>query len=99
MTVRREDRRVNSLTGGHGGIHMGHVLPQLPRRLTQLVHHRVKLRDASSPFAAPLRAEQLLQPFVAQHDHLIGADHKLRGFVGHSPGLEQVQKILLDVAL
>lgn len=49
---------------------------------------------------AALRAEQLLKPFVAQHQHRIGLDHKLCGLVRHTPGLElfrleQVQEVLL----
>jgi hypothetical protein len=54
--------------------------------------------------AAALRAEQLLHPFVAEHQHRIGLDHQLRPFVTHPPRLqllrrEQMQEILLAVAL
>ncbi len=53
--------------------------------------------------AAALRAEQLLQPFVAEHQHRIGLDNQLRPFVGHSPQFqlflrEQMKEILLPVA-
>ena len=52
---------------------------------------------------AALQAEQLFKSFVAQHQHLIGLDHQLGGFVGHPPclellGFEKVQKVLLAIA-
>ena len=62
------------------------------------------LRDVAPAAAAALRAEQFLQPFVAQHQHRVGINHQLRPPVAHAPGLEflrreQVQEILASIAL
>ncbi len=83
---------------------MGHLLPQLPRRPVHFVQHPVDPLDMAPAAAAALRAEQLLQPFIAEHQHRIGLNHQLCSFVAHAPCLqllrrEQMQKILLAVPL
>ena len=50
------------------------------------------------------RAEELLEPLIAQHQHRICLDHQPGLLIGHAPGLkllsgEQVQEVLLAVAL
>ena len=83
---------------------MGDLLPEFPRRPAQLMHHSVDPGDVAPAARAALRAEQLLQPLVAEHQHGVGLDHQLGRFVGHAPGFEllraqQVQEVLLAVAL
>ncbi len=85
-------------------IHMGHLLPEVARRPAHRVQHPVDPGDMAPAAAAALRAEQLLQPFIAEHQHRIGLNHQLRPFVAHAPRLqllrrEQMQEILLAVAL
>jgi hypothetical protein len=68
------------------------------------MRHPVDPGDMAPAAAAALRAEQLLQPFIAEHQHRIGLDHQLCPFVAHAPRLqllrrEQMQEILLAVAL
>jgi hypothetical protein len=86
------------------GIHVGHLLPEFARGPAHRVQYPVDPGDMAPAAAAALRAEQLLQPFVAEHQHRIGLDHQLRPFVAHAPRLqllrrEQMQEILLAVAL
>ena len=83
---------------------MRDLLPQLPRRPAHLMHHSVDPGDVAPAARAALRAEQLLQSLVAQHQHRVGLDHQLGRFVGHAPGFElfrpqQVQEVLLAVAV
>ncbi len=83
---------------------MGHLLPEVAWGPAHRVQNPVDPGDMAPAAAAALRAEQLLQPFVAEHQHRIGLDHQLRPFVAHAPRLqlfrrEQMQEILLAVAL
>jgi hypothetical protein len=83
---------------------MGHLLPQVARGPEHRVQHPVDPFDMAPAAATALRAEQLLQPFVAEHQHRIGLDHQLRPVVAHAPSFqlfrrEQMQEILLPVAL
>ena len=62
---------------GHDRIYMRHLLPQLPESPAHCVVHFVVL-DHMAPVQAPaLGAIQLLQPFVAEHQHWIGVDDQL----------------------
>ena len=60
--------------------------------------------DMAPAAGAAGRAEELLEPLIAQHQHRICLDHQPGLLIGHAPGLkllsgEQVQEILLAVAL
>jgi len=82
---------------------MGRLLPQLPRRPAHRVLHPVVPGDVAPATVAALRAEQLLQPFIAEHKHRVGLNHQLSLSVAHAPFLqllrrEQVQEIFLAVA-
>jgi len=51
-----------------------------------------------------LRAKQLLQPFIAEHQHWVSMEHQLGSLFRHAPLLEffhaqQVQKVFAAVAL
>ncbi len=86
------------------GIHVGHLLPEVTRGPAHRVQHPVDQGDMAPAAAAALRAEQLLKPFIAEHQHRIGLDHQLCPFVAHPPRLqllrrEQMQEILFAVAL
>ena len=86
------------------GIYMGHLLPEIPRRPVHRVCHLVVLNHMAPTAAAALRAEQLLQPFVAQHQHRIGTEDQLRFFGIDAPllqllRLQQMQVVLLAAAL
>ena len=82
---------------------MGHLLPQLPGCPSDAVLSVVVLSDVAPAIASALGAEQLFQPFVAEHQHRIGLDHQLGGFIAHPPHLEllrceQMQEIFFAVA-
>jgi hypothetical protein len=67
------------------------------------VLNAVVLDHMAPAAAAALWAEQLLKPFMAQHQHRVGLNHQAGPLVGHAPLLkllraQQVQKILLAVA-
>ena len=52
--------------------------------------------------ASALRAVELLQPFVADHQHWVSIDHQSRPLVAHAPGfelfeIEYMQEILFAV--
>ncbi len=88
---------------GHHRIHMGHLLPEVALRPAHRVADPIVLRHMAPAVAAAGRAEQLLQPFVAEHQHRVGLDHQPRFLVAHAPllellGGEQVQKVLAAVA-
>ena len=73
---------------GGGWINMGHLLPQLPRRPVHGVKHSVVFDYMAPEAAGALRAEQLLQPFVAQHQNWVGIDEQLRFFGIHASLLQ-----------
>jgi len=82
---------------------MGHLLPPLRRRQAHRVLHTAVFGDVSPAAAAALRAEQLLQPFVAEHLHWIGLNQQLSLSVAHATMLqllrrEQAQETFLAVA-
>jgi hypothetical protein len=86
------------------GIDVRHLLPEVARGPAHRVQHPLDPGDMAPAAAAALRAEQLFQPFVAEHQHRIGLDHQLCPFVAHPPRLqllrrEQMQEKLLPVAL
>jgi lipopolysaccharide/colanic/teichoic acid biosynthesis glycosyltransferase len=88
---------------GHQRIHMRHLLPQVARRPAHVMAHLVVAHHMAPAAGAALRAEQLLQPLVAQHQHRVGLDHQPRPLVAHAPLLEflrlqQVQVVLAAVA-
>ena len=83
---------------------MRDLLLELSRRPAQLMHNSVDPGDLAPVAPAALRAEQLLQPHVAQHQHWMGLDHQLGCLVGHAPRFEPVrahlvQELLLSVSL
>jgi len=81
---------------------MSHLLPQIPRRPAHCVLQPVVPGDVAPAAAAALRAEQLLQPFIAEHQHRVGLNHQLSLAVAHAPLLlrrEQVEVVLLAIAL
>ncbi len=83
---------------------MGRLLPQLARGPAHRVDRPVDPGDVAPAAAAALRAEQLLEPFVAEYQHGISLDDQLRPFLTHSPRLQlfwckQMQEILLPVAI
>ena len=85
-------------------VHVRHLLPQLPGGPTHRVQHPIVLVHMAPAAAAALRAEQLLQPFVAEHQNGIGLDHQPGPSPTHPPlaqllGAEQVQKVLAAIAL
>ena len=65
--------------------------------------HLVVAHHMAPAAGAALRAEQLLQPLVAEHQHRVGLDHQSRPLVAHAPlpeflRLQQVQVVLAAVA-
>ena len=56
---------------------MGHLLPELPRRPAHRVPHCIMFDHVAPTAGATLRAEQLLQPFVAEHQHGVSVDDQL----------------------
>ena len=61
------------------------------------------LGDVAPTAGAALGAKQLLQSFVAEHQHGIGIDHQPGLFAGHAPLLQffwaqQMQKIFSAIA-
>jgi len=82
---------------------MGYLLPQIPRSPAHRVLHPVLFGDVAPAAAAALRTEQLLQPFIAEHQYRIGLNQQLRLAVAHAPLLQllrrdQVQEIFFAVA-
>ena len=83
---------------------MGHLFPELPGRPAHRVDDRVVLGHVTPAAMAALRAEQLLQSFVAENQHRVGMDDQL-SFFGLHPSLlqllrlQQMQVVLLAVAL
>ena len=63
---------------GGGGIHMGHLFPQLLRRPAHRVQHPIVFDYVAPTAATALLTEQLLNPLVAQHQHRVGIEDKLR---------------------
>ena len=63
---------------------MGHLLPELTGCPAHRVLHAVVLGDVAPAAAAALRAEQLLQPFIAEHQHRIGLNHEQGPLVVHA---------------
>ena len=89
---------------GGGGIHMGHLLPKIPRCPAHRVLDVVVV-DHVAPVVAPaFRAKQFFQPFVAQHQHWVSVDNQLRLF-GRDTALlqflrlQQMQVVFFAVAL
>lgn len=83
---------------------MGHLLPEVPRCPAHRVSNLVVLDHVAPTAAAAFGAEQLLQPFIAQHQHRVGVDDQLRFLGVHAPllqllWLQQMQVVLLAVAL
>jgi len=83
---------------------MGHLLPQIPRSPAHRVFHPVVFGDVAPAAPSALRAEQLLQPFIAEYQHRVSLDHQLGPSVAHAPfpqllRREQVEVILLAIAL
>ena len=83
---------------------MGHLLPQLPRCPAHRVPHRIVFDHMAPTAVAAFRAEQLLQPFVAQHQHRVGVEDQQRLLCRNAAllkllRLQQMQVILLAVAL
>lgn len=86
------------------GIDMGHLFPELPWRPPHRMACLVVLDHMAPVAAAALRAEQLLEPLIAQHQHRIGVDDQPCLSVVDSPLLEllrgeEMQEILPAVAL
>jgi len=83
---------------------MGHLLPQVPRRPAHAVVRTVMLHHMAPARPAALGTKQLLQPFIAQHQHRVRLNDQLRLLVRHSPstqflGMEEMQKIFPPVPL
>ena len=83
---------------------MGNLLPEFRWCPLDRVRVPLPLNDVTPACTAAFRAEQLLQPFIAQHQYGIGIDHKLCAFVAHATGFEfcrreQVQEILAPIPL
>ena len=83
---------------------MGYLLPEFPGCPPHCVGHLVVLNHMAPTGAAALRAEELLEPFVAEDKHRIGINDQLCCLSAYSPllklvGLQQVQVVLLAGAL
>ena len=83
---------------------MGHLFPELPGRSAHRVDVLVVLGHVTPAAMAAFRAEQLLQPFVAEDQNRIGVNDQLSFFGVHPPllqllWLQQMQVVLLAVAL
>ena len=83
---------------------MGHLFPELPGRPAHRVADLVVLDHMAPAATAAFRAEQLLQPLVAENQHRVGVNDQLSFFGVHPPllqllWLQQMQVVLLAVAL
>jgi len=67
---------------------MAHLLPEIPGCPANRVLHAVVLGDVAPAAAAALRAEQLLHPFVGEHQHLVGLDQQLGPAAVHAALLQ-----------
>ena len=84
-------------------INAGHLLPQLARRPGHRVLHPIEAGDVAPTAGAALRAEQLLKPLIAEHQHRVGLDHQAGAAIAHAAGLEllgleQVEEMLTAIA-
>ena len=74
-----------------GGINVSHLLPEIPGSPTNRVDDFVVLDHMTPTTRTAFRAKQLLQPFIAQHQHWLGVDNQFRFFRFHPPLLQLVR--------
>ena len=82
---------------------MGHLFPEFPGRPSHRVDDGLVLCHMAPAAVAAFRAEQLLQPLVAENQHRVGVNDQLSFFGVHPPllqllWLQQMQVVLLAVA-
>ena len=89
---------------GDTGVHMGHLLPQLPGRPFNGVLHSVVFDHVAPMALATFGAKQRFQPLMAEHKHGEGIDDQPSFFGCNSAQyqllrLKQMQVVLFPVPL
>ena len=76
-------------------IHVGHLLPEVPRGPAHRMNHPIQLGYMAPATGASAWTKQFLQPFVTEHQHRVSLDDQLGlGFFyapfGQLTGVKQV---------